>query len=123
MKKIAVLALATLAAAGAFAQSAPAGPTREQVQQEYLDARAAGLLPQPGELYSGLPATAPSTVTRAAVERDLEIARARGALVPAGENEYGPSTDVVGAAATDRARIQADAARFSHLPSSLYLGG
>jgi hypothetical protein len=124
MKKIAVLALATLAAAGAFAQSAPAGGlTREQVQQEYLAARAAGTLPQPGELYSGIPAAGPSTVSRAAVERDLQAARAQGTLVPAGENEFGSSTDVVGAATTSRAQIQADAARVSHLPSSQYLGG
>ncbi|MEH3085165.1 MAG: DUF4148 domain-containing protein [Xylophilus ampelinus] len=123
MKKIAVLALATFAAAGAFAQSAAGGLTREQVQQEYLAARAAGQLPQAGEIYLGLPAAqAPSNLTRATVEQDLALARANGTLVPAGENEFG-TTDVVGSGSVSRAQVQADAARAGHLPASLYLGG
>jgi hypothetical protein len=84
------LSALTLAAGAAFAQDASQmPPSRAEVVQSVLDARAADELQPAGEAPLGLrnrqAAASSSSLIRAEVNSDVRQARAEGALRPAGE--------------------------------------
>lgn len=93
VKQMFVVGAMTLATGGAFAQVASdVPPSRTQVAQAVLDARAEGRLTPAGEgVTPGYGGAGPSRVSRAAVANDVLQARASGGLVPAGGGS--PSND------------------------------
>jgi len=86
IKQMFVVGAVALATGAAFAQVASdVPPSRTQVAQAVLDARAEGTLTPAGEgVTPGYDGAGPSHTSRAAVANDVLQARAAGDLVPAG---------------------------------------